>query len=98
DTSSPLTTDGGKLLIQLYQIIYWEDAGDESSRGVAAEEAPAELFDRSEAIRARFFKRANVFLGGTDYLEYAGSTGAARSQSVRWFQITVVARTSLTLT
>jgi hypothetical protein len=98
DTSAPLTTDGGKLLVQIYQIIYWEDAGDESSRGIADEEAAAELFDLIEAIRARFFVRSNVFLGGTDYLEYVGSTGAERSASVRWFVITLTARTSLTLT
>jgi hypothetical protein len=97
DTSAPLTTDGGKLLVQLYQVLYWEDAGDESSRGVLDEEAAADLFELIEAIRARFFIRANVFLGGTDYLEYVGSTGAERSMAVRWFQITAMARTSLTL-
>jgi hypothetical protein len=98
DAAQPLTTDGGKLLVQLYRIIYWEDAGDESSRGVLDEDAAADLLDLIEAIRLRFFKRTNVFLGGTDYLEYVGSSGAERSGAVHWFQLTVVARTSLTLT
>jgi hypothetical protein len=98
DTAQPLTTDGGKLLVQLYRIIYWEDAGDESNRGVLDEEAAADLLDLIEATRARFFVRTNIFLGGTDYLEYVGSSGGERSGAVRWFQLTVVARTSLTLT
>jgi hypothetical protein len=97
DTARPLTTDGGKELVQLYQIVYWEDAGDEASRGVLDEEAAGDLLDLTEAVRARFFRRANVFLGGVDLLEYVGASTANRSGTVRWFQITVQARTSQTL-
>src|SRR5262245_38922421 len=97
DTASPLTTDGGKQLVQIYRIAYWEDAGDESQRGILDEEAAGDLLDLTEATRARFFKRANVFIGGTELLEYIGASTANRSGTVRWFQVSVSARTSQSL-
>jgi hypothetical protein len=91
----PLVTGpGGDLLNQSYQIAYWEDASDESSRGVADEQAAADLFDLFETVRARLYALENVNLGGTEHIRYVGAATAERSGLVRWFQLAIIVRTS----
>lgn len=99
DVSEPLVTGpGGDMLLQLYRIVYWEDATPESSRGVVDEQAAADMLGLIEAIRARFYAIENVFLGDTDRSHYVGTSLPERSGQVRWFQMTVQVRTSLVLT
>lgn len=98
DESAPQTTDGGAMLIQLYRILYWEDAGDEAPRGIIHEESAKDLLELIEAVRGRFYLRSNFFIGGTEYTTYVGTSLPDRSSTVRWFQITVRARYSITPT
>jgi len=98
DESQPQTTDGGAMLVQLYRILYWEDAGDESPRGIGDQGAAADLLELIEAVRARFYLRSNFFIGGTEYTTYVGTSLPDRSSTVRWFQISVRARYSITPT
>jgi hypothetical protein len=97
DEAIPLVTDGGTALVQQYRILYWEDAGDESSRGIADEAAAADLYTLAEDVIDRFYLRTNVFLGSTEFTQYVGMSLPDRAASVRWFQITVRARTSQAL-
>lgn len=91
----PLVTGpGGDLLNQSFQIAYWEHAGDEASRGIADEEAAADLLNLLEATRARLYAIENVNLGGADHVRYVGAATAERSGLVRWFQLAVLVRTS----
>lgn len=91
----PLVTGpGGDLLNQSYQIAYWEDAGDEASRGIVDEEAAFDLFALLEATRARLYALENVNLGGAEHLRYVGAATAERSGVVRWFQLAILVRTS----
>jgi hypothetical protein len=95
DESIPLVTGpGGDMLIQVYRVVVWEDAGDEASRGVADEDAAADLLELLEAVRERFYKIANTFLGSTELTKYVGAALPDRAGQVRWFQVTVRARTS----
>jgi hypothetical protein len=90
DTPTPLVTGpGGDLLTQLYAVLYWEHAGDESSRGTLDEEAAADLLALHNATRARFYAVENVRLGGTTQTRYAGARFPERSGQVRWFAIAV---------
>ncbi len=95
EDSQPLVTGpGGDLLLQSYQIAYWEDAGDEASRGYADEAAAASLLELLEATRARLYAIENVFLGGAEHVRYVGAALPERSGSVRWFQVAVLVRTA----
>ena len=94
---SPQTTDGGQLLTETYRIVYWEDAGDESSRGIADVDAARDLLQLASDVRDRFFLRSNVFLGGTEFTRYIGTVFPDRSGQVRWFAIGVEARRSQSL-
>jgi hypothetical protein len=96
DEATPVVTGpGGDMFLQLYRVAYWEHAGDEPSRGIVDEEAAADMLDLLEKIRARFYDIENVFLGGTDYTRYIGASLPERSGTVRWFQVSIRARTGL---
>lgn len=95
ESAVPLVTGpGGDMILQAYQVAYWEHAGDESSRGVSDEGAAADLLGLLEATRTRLYAVANTFLGGAELVRYLGSAWSDRSGVVRWFQIGVSARTS----
>ena len=90
--ATPLVTGpGGDLITETYRITYWEDAGDESSRG-ADEEAAADLLGLAEAIRNRFYDVDNLRLGGAHLVRYIGTALPERSGQVRWFAIGVQAQ------
>ena len=90
EDASPLVTGpGGDLLVQTFNLVYWEDAGDESARGIVDEQAAAELLDLQNEMRARFYAVANRQLGGAARIRYAGTRLATRSGQTRWIQIGV---------
>ena len=99
DTPEPLVTGpGGDILTQLYAVLYWEHAGDESSRGILDEEVARDLLALHNAVRARFYAIENVRLGGTMDTRYAGARFPERSSSVRWFAIAVRVRQTIDVT
>lgn len=89
EASALVTGPAGDLLLQTYDLLYWESAGDESSRGVLDEDAAASLLDLQNQIRARFYIAANLRLGGSAQVRYAGTRLMTRSSTVRWIQIAV---------
>jgi len=95
----PLVTGpGGDLIIETYRITYWEDAGDESSRGISDEDAAADLLTLAEDVRDRFYAVENLRLGGSEYVRYVGTVLPERSGQVRWFAIGVQSRRSVVVT
>jgi len=86
-----LTGPGGDLILETYRITYWEDAGDESSRG-SDEEAAADLLTLAEDVRDRFYDVDNLRLGGAHEVHYIGTAFPERSGQVRWFAIGVQAQ------
>lgn len=95
--ASPLTSDGGQMLTEVYRIVYWEHAGDEQSLGVADVEGARALLRLAAEVKARFFLRSNVFLGGTELTRYIGTAFPDRSGLGRWFAVGVEARRSKSL-
>ena len=96
EESQPLVTGpGGDILLQSYQIAYWEHAEDEAARAYADEDAAAALLALLEATRARLYAVENAFLGGAEHIRYVGAALPERSGLVRWFQVAVLVRTSL---
>ena len=94
EESQPLVTGpGGDILLQSYQIAYWEHAGDEASRGYADEAAPPPT-RTARGRRARLYAIENTFLGGAEHVRYVGAALPERSGIVRWFQVAVLVRTS----
>lgn len=93
----PLVSDGGQGLTETYRVLYWENSGDESSRGIANVEAARAMFQVASDVKDRFFKRSNVFLGGTELTRYVGTVFPDRSGAVRWFAVGVEARRSQSL-
>lgn len=90
EESLPFTTaPGGSLLTQTYRVVYWEDAGDESSRSVLEEEAAFDLMTLADATRERFFKIINLTLAGATDVRYLGIQFPERSSQVRWFALGV---------
>lgn len=90
EEAAPFTTaPGGSLLTQTYRIVYWESAGDESTRSVSEEQAAAELLELAQATRDRFFVIANLTLGDATQVWYIGTQFAERSSSVRWYALGV---------
>lgn len=95
----PLVTGpGGDMLVQVYRIVYWEGAGDESGRGIADEEAASDLLSLLEAVRTRLYDTDNLRIGGAEHLRYTGAGLPDRSSAVRWFMLGVQIRTSITVT
>jgi len=95
----PLVTGpGGDLIVETYRITYWENAGDESSRGVSDEEAAADLLTLAQQVRDPFYAIENLRLGGSEYVRYIGTVLPERSGQVRWFAIGVTARQSVVVT
>ena len=96
ETAEPLVTGpGGDLLVQLYAVLYWEPAGDESSRGIADMDAARDLFALHNDVRARFYAIENITLGGTVDTRYIGSRFPERSGQVRWFALALRARRAI---
>jgi hypothetical protein len=98
-TAEPLVTGPrGDLLTEVYRIVYWEDAGDESSRRISDEDAAANLLDLAQAVRDRFYVRENYAIGGSDVMDtrYIGTALPERSGQVRWFAIGIQTRRSIT--
>jgi hypothetical protein len=83
------TAPGGDVLTEIYRIAYWEDAGDESSRGISDEEAAEALLELAEAVRDRFYVVANLTLGDATQVRYVGTAFPERSGQVRWFALGV---------
>lgn len=93
----PLTTDGGAQHVEIYRILYWEHAGDESSRGIADTDAAKDLLELAQATRNRFYKRDNLFIGNSSLVRYVGTVFPDRSGIVRWFAIGVRATREIDL-
>jgi hypothetical protein len=89
--AAPFVTDGGARLTEVYRVLYWEHAGDEASRGVADQDAAEDLLELAQAVRDRFFVRANLTLGASSSVRYIGAVFPDRSGQVRWFAIGVQA-------
>jgi hypothetical protein len=90
EEATPFTTaPGGALLTETYRVLYWEHAGDESSRGVSEEAAALELLELADAARERFFIVANLTLSDATQVRYLGIQFAERSGVVRWFALGV---------
>lgn len=88
--ASPFTTaPGGDLLTETYRIVYWESAGDESSRAVSDEDAAAALLELAQATRDRFYVIANLTLSDANQVRYIGMAFPDRSGQVRWFALGV---------
>lgn len=96
-TAEPaITGPRGDLLTEVYRIIYWEHAGDESSRGISDEFAAAAMLDLAQAVRDRFYVRENYAIGGTVDTRYVGTALPERSGQVRWFAVGIAARRDIT--
>jgi hypothetical protein len=95
--AQPLTTDGGAELVEIYRILYWEHAGDVSARGIEDQEAWKDHLQLAQTTKDRFFKRDNIFLGGTTLTRYVGTAFPDRSGIVRWFAIGIRATRAITL-
>ena len=93
-----VTGPGGDRIDEVYRIVYWEHAGDESARGVSDEEAALDLLTLAEDVRDRFYVIANLRIGGTELTRYIGTAFPERSGQVRWFAIGVTARRSVVAT
>lgn len=90
DVATPFTTaPGGSLLTQTYRVLYWEHAGDESSRGVSEDQAAFEVLELADATRERFFIVANLTLSDATKVEYLGIQFPERSGKVRWYALGV---------
>lgn len=88
--ASPFTTaPGGSLLAETYRVVYWEHAGDESSRGVSDEDAAYDLLELAQATRERFFVIANLTLSDATDVRYLGMAFPERSSGVRWYALGV---------
>lgn len=85
ERAMPLTTNSN-MLRQTYRLLYWEPAGDESSRGVLDEQAAATIFDLQNAVRTRLYAITPPDLGGA-ILQYGGSAFPERSGQVHWFAV-----------
>ena len=89
-TAEPhITGPRGDLLTEVYRVVYWEDAGDESARGISDEQATYDLLELAQAVRDRFYVNANYRLGGTRETRYVGTALPERSGQVRWFAVGV---------
>ena len=95
--ADPLTTAGVEL-IEVYRILYWEDAAGESGRGVADVEAAQTMLDLAQAVRARLLMQASQTLGGAFMVRYIGSVFPDRSGQVRWFAVGVEAHRAQDIT
>lgn len=82
-----VTAPGGDLLTETYRVIYWEDAGDESARGISDEEAAGALLELAQATRDRFYVVANLTLSNATQVRYIGAVFPERSGQVRWFAL-----------
>lgn len=99
DEATPLVTaPGGDMLLQMFRVLYWESASDEAERGIVDEAAAGDLIDLLESVRGRFYKTANTFLGEAELVSYLGASLPDRSSSVRWFMLSIRARTSIVST
>jgi hypothetical protein len=98
DAEPYVTGPRSDLLTEVYRVGYWEDAGDESSRGISDEAAAAALFELAEEVRDRFYVHANYAIGGDGTMDtrYMGTVFPDRSGQVRWFAIGVQVRRSIT--
>lgn len=97
EAAVPLTTQS-RQLVQLYAVLYWEPAGDESSRGVADQQAAADLLTLHNDTRDRFYLDENMVIGGFATIEYQGARLPERSGRVRWFAIALEARLAQDIT
>jgi hypothetical protein len=86
-----VTAPGGDLLTETYRVLYWEAAGDESTRQVTDEEAAFQLLELAQAVRNRFYVVANLTLSDATQVRYLGAVFPDRSSTVRWFAIGVEA-------
>lgn len=98
ETAVPLVTGaGGDLLVQTFQIAYWEFS-EEGIRGVLDEQGASDLLALLEQTRARIYAVGNTFLGESELVRYLGARWSGRSGLTRWFQLAVSSRTSQIVT
>lgn len=98
ETAVPLVTGpGGDILVQSFQIAYWEFS-EEGIRGVLDEPAASDLLGLLEQTRARIYAIGNTFLGESELVRYLGARWSGRSGLTRWFQLAVSSRTSQIIT
>jgi hypothetical protein len=88
--SQPLTTAGVEL-VEVYRILYWEGADDESSRGVADVDAARSMLDLAQAVKDRYLTTDTATLSGAFRVRYIGTVFPDRSGQVRWFAVGVEA-------
>jgi len=97
ERATPLTL-GAHELDQLYRVLVWEDAADESSRGVTDQDATAALLDLHNDIRDRFYVQANQGRAGAFRVWYRGARFPDRASRVRWFEVEVSVATGSAFT
>jgi hypothetical protein len=97
ELATPFTADGGAQIEQRYRVLYWEHIGEEGAQGIQNPVRSAALLTLHNAVRARFFLKANVRLGGTAWTRYLATQFPSRPSSTRWFMLTISGTTHLTL-
>jgi hypothetical protein len=91
ETAEPFVTNG-QLLRQTYAVLVWENAGDDPGRLRTDVPANKGFLDLAEAVRDRFFLKANIRIGGADDVRYTGTSFPEQVSLVRWFFVGLSAR------
>jgi hypothetical protein len=65
---------GTDLAAQVYSVLVWEDASIDATRLKDDETAADAWLTLFQAIRARFYRSANLQIGGVDTTRYAGGS------------------------
>lgn len=93
----PMTMASNELT-EVYRIRYWEDAGDESTRGVTDQDGAVGMFDIAQAVQDRLHTTAIWTIGGAFHVRYIGTQFPERSGHTRSFMTTLQARRAKDIT
>lgn len=85
-------------LVAAYAVLVWEDASEESSRGVLDEDATKTFLQLHQDVRARFLLQANESIGGSELTRYVGTRFPEALGSVRWFLVQLAVYTPKAIT
>lgn len=94
ETTAWLTSTAHELT-QNYLVACWEDSSATGTRRMDDDTANLAWLDLENAVRARFYKTANEFAGGTltvEIMTYEGVVFGADATRVRSFVVAVEAR------
>jgi hypothetical protein len=95
---TPGFVTNGFILRQSYLVLVWEGAQDEAGRLVLDEAATKDFLDLENAVRARFFLKANVRRGSVDEVRAGGVQLPQPSGGVRSFAWRLLAVKGIDLT